>query len=341
MNLLKPGTNDTVKNKRATILPVPALGYSPETSTYVGFVTLFSWNVFHDSLTRSSNAKAEFNYTWKKQYITDLGWESFTRKEKYYFKGKLTFSRYPDLYYGIGEDTPEKNITHYDSRRRIIDISLLRALRPKIFLGATFRLNKYDILNYRPETYPDYPELAPESNTGAGLRFMIDKRNNLLNTTLGFYGETWCTYNTNDQKEYYKFGIDSRYFNTFEEKHTVALRLLGIFTFNEAPFYDLALMGGDNQVRGFLYGRYRDNNLFTFQSEYRSVIYKRWGYALFGGVSKVNHNIEGLTLKNTKLNYGAGIRFMIDRKERINLRLDYARGSGGSDGFYISFGESF
>ena len=91
--------------KRVKILPVPTIGYSPETSTYLGAVTLFTLNMFKDSLTRTSNAKFEFNYTWNKQLILDTEWNYFFKEEKWFTKGKLQYSDYPDFYYGVGSKT--------------------------------------------------------------------------------------------------------------------------------------------------------------------------------------------------------------------------------------------
>ena len=91
----------------------------------------------------------------------------------------------------------------------------------------------------------------------------------------------------------------------------------------------------------YFYGRFRDNNLLILQTEFRSQIYRRFGYAIFGGISEVSSSLSGFTVNNVKPNYGVGLRFLIDRKEKINLRLDYGIGIDGQSGFYISFGESF
>lgn len=343
------GSNDSVSNKtdsnfhrRINILPVPAFGYSPETSSYIGAVALMTLHLFNDSLTRTSNAKAEFNYTWKKQYITDVGWEIYTKKEKFYFKGRLTFSRYPDLYYGIGENTPLSNETKYDSRRTVAEFNVLKSISHRCFLGIVLRYSNYNILQGSSDSNLVFDELTSSKSAGGGLRLMTDNRNNLLNTTDGNYSDISVSYNHSDNRDYVKFGLDLRMYNTFNKKHTLALRFLGLMNLNYTPpFYDMSLLGGDNQVRGYLLGRYRDNNLVTLQSEFRSIIYRRWGYAIFGGISGVASSIKTMEFLYPKINYGAGLRFMIDRKEKTNLRLDYARGNDGSDGFYISFGEAF
>jgi hypothetical protein len=113
---------ETKPGKRISVLPVPAIGYTPETKTYVGLVTLFTFNSTTDSLTRSSNAKLEFVYTWNKQMIFETDWNYFFPAEKWFTKGWLHYSKYPDLYYGIGFDTPEAQA---NSTSKVTGLSLM------------------------------------------------------------------------------------------------------------------------------------------------------------------------------------------------------------------------
>ena len=94
-------------------------------------------------------------------------------------------------------------------------------------------------------------------------------------------------------------------------------------------------------MRGYFYGRYRDINLSTLQLESRNHLFWRIGVSVFGGYSYIFDSIKESQAENLKLNYGLGLRFLVDKKDNINLRLDYARGENGQDGFYIAFGESF
>ncbi|HYH56974.1 MAG TPA: polymerase, partial [Anseongella sp.] len=79
----------------------------------------------------------------------------------------------------------------------------------------------------------------------------------------------------------------------------------------------------------------------TLQTELRTPVVWRFGVAAFGGLTKVYNWTDRFEIGRVKPNYGGGLRFLIDRKNDINLRLDYARGSDGQDGFYVAFGESF
>lgn len=112
--------------KKVKILPVPTIGYSPETKTYIGVVSLFTFNLYNDTVTRTSNAKVEINYTWNKQLILDSEWNYFFKDEKWFTKGKMSYSNYPDYYYGVGTNTPDSNKLLYNSNRIVFEVSVLK-----------------------------------------------------------------------------------------------------------------------------------------------------------------------------------------------------------------------
>lgn len=63
------------------------------------------------------------------------------------------------------------------------------------------------------------------------------------------------------------------------------------------------------------------------QLEFRFPVVWRLGLAVFGGLSHLYAGITDITGNNVKYNYGSGVRFMVDQKDKINLRFDYARGA--------------
>lgn len=331
----------TKQPPKIKVLPVPAFGHTPETGTYVGAVCLFTLDFYRDTLTRTSNAKLEFNYTWRKQVILEAGWNYFFKEEKWYTQGTLQYSKFPDYYYGIGEATPDAAQVLYQSNRIIADVNLLKNINRKFFIGPRLRYINYYALGY--DTNANYhPELVDANIAGGGFTALKDTRNNLLNPGSGTYLELTNTYNGSSAIPVYsKLLADARGYKTVWPNVIIAGRFLNEFTFGNPPFYDYSLIGGDKKVRGFYFGRFRDNNLSTLQAEVRFKVVWRFGAAVFGGISKLYPDFEKLSFNNIKPNYGAGIRFLIDRKQNINLRFDYALASDGQDGFYVSFGESF
>jgi outer membrane protein assembly factor BamA len=326
--------NDSTKTVK--ILPVPAFGYSPETKTYIGAVALLTIDLYKDSLTRTSNATFEFNYTWNRQMILSLDWNYFFREEKWFTRGIFSVSSYPDFYYGVGANTPISNEVLYNSNRWIFEINFLKNLGKRFFLGPNVKYINYYNVNYSGT--PDYPELVDQSTFGLGLTLLKDTRDNLLTPSKGIYLNFITGYNFS-KNNYAEAALDLRAYKTWGGRYTWANRLFNQFHFGEIPFYDYAFLGGDKYVRGYSYGRYRDKNLTSFQTEFRLPLVWRFGAAAFGGLS----NLYGahLSMDSSKYNYGLGLRFLVDKHEKTNLRLDYAIGEDGNDGFYISFGESF
>jgi outer membrane protein assembly factor BamA len=329
---------DSISTRKVKILPVPAIGYSPETKTYVGAVTLLTFDLYTDSTTRTSNAKVEFNYTWNKQIILESGWNYFLNHEKWFTQGLVHYSHYPDLYYGTGPNTPQSNELTYTSNRWVFDGQLLKSIGHQIFTGLNIRALRYAHLSIQSAN--PFPELTGGSTFGVGYSLLKDSRDNLLTPTRGTYIYFNSSYNFS-ANNYVNLILDMRHYKTWKGKYTLSGRLINKVNTGHPPFYDLAFLGGDKYVRGYYYGRYRDNNLSSLQAEFRLPVYRRWGLALLGGMSELYSNANPATLSNLKYNYGTGIRFLVDKTERINLRLDYALGNDQNSGFYISFGESF
>lgn len=332
---------DSLKTRKVKILPVPAIGYTPETKTYFGAVSLFTLNFYQDGITRTSNAKIELNYSLNKQLIVETQWNYFFKEEKWFTRGMIHFSKYPDLYYGVGADTPDSGEIKFESNRTILDVDGLKKIRNNIFVGLGFRYLSYSNLHYYENANP-FPELKDNSSVGLKLIFLKDARNNILNASRGSYIEIINTHNKADSY-YTLLAVDLRKYITpaYNENHVLAGRFYSSVIFGDPAFYDYSLMGGDRFTRGYFYGRYRDFNFSTLQLEYRLNLFWRIGMAAFGGMSVIDDDFSKINKHSFKPNGGLGIRFLVDKSENTNLRMDYAVGSDGQDGFYITFGESF
>lgn len=327
---------DSIRTKKIKVLPVPAFGYSPETRTYLGAVVMATIDLYPDTITRTSNAKVEFNYTWNKQLIVETGWNYFFKEEKWFTKGLIHFSKFPDLYYGIGSNTPDSNKLSFTSNRINIDVSALKKIKPHFFAGIGFKHMNYSQLKSDSNTFS---ELKSDKLVGLNVTFQHDNRNSLLTPTKGHYFYFSNAINFSKQN-YSKHILDLRIYKTWH-KITFSNRFYNELNSNTPPFFDLAFLGGDKFVRGFYFGRFRDKHLSTLQTEIRFPVFWRIGVSTFGGFSNLFPSFNQFIISESKFNAGIGLRFLVDKKEGTNLRFDYAIGSGKNSGFYISFGESF
>ena len=107
-------------------------------------------------------------------------------------------------------------------------------------------------------------------------------------------------------------------------------------------------------MRGHYLGRYRDNNLYAAQIEYRLPLgrsnwiderhnipfWQRWGLVGFFGLGDVYGPDSNGSLSNIKSSVGLGVRYLILPEERINIRVDFGFGSQ-MPGFYFGIREAF
>lgn len=94
-------------------------------------------------------------------------------------------------------------------------------------------------------------------------------------------------------------------------------------------------------MRGYQEGRYVDRDMLATQIEYRKNFKdSRLGAVAFIGTGDVYRNVNEFQFGNLKPNFGAGIRYKLDKKENLNIRLDWGFGSG-TNSFYLGIAEAF
>ena len=115
---------------------------------------------------------------------------------------------------------------------------------------------------------------------------------------------------------------------------------LGIFSFGSVPYRNLAVLGGNSIMRGYYAGRYRDKKFLGTQVEYRFPVYKRFSGVTFASAGQVAGELSEISFSEFKFAGGAGLRFAVLPKEKLNLRLDVAHGNETIN-YYIVLSESF
>jgi len=328
---------DTTRVRKIKVLPVPTIGYTPETDFYFGAVSLFTIDLYQDSFTRTSNVDLEFNYTLRNQSIFETSWNYFFRQEKWFLDGVFHVSAYPDFYYGIGGQTTEQDEVRFSSSRLNTQVNLYKKLRQNLFLGVGGGITHYN--KVKGDSLTLHEELRSRRAASARVVLLYDGRNSILTPQSGFYFKLHTGYNFS-QQNYPKIELDIRKYHTGAREFTVAGRLYQAWVGNTPPFFDYPIMGGDQVARGYFYGRFRDKSLSSFQVELRTPLWHRMGLAFIGGISSLSPNFSWARATFFP-NVGLGLRVMVDKRETTNFRIDYAIGSRNQSGFYISFGESF
>ena len=135
--------------------------------------------------------------------------------------------------------------------------------------------------------------------------------------------------------------LDVKAFRSFKPDHVFAFNFYIQSVIGETPFYKLPALGGMKRMRGFFNGRYRDNFYGMMQLEYRQYFWKRLGLCAFAGLGNVSENILEYDFHHLKYSYGAGLRFLFNKKQKVNLRMDVGFGNDGNMGIYFGIQEAF
>lgn len=330
----------------------PLAYYTPDTRFAAGAVGVYYFNTAKKSSeekgvdTRLSYVKLLADYTQNKQLDFWSSWNIFTNEEKFLFKGEFRYRNFPDRFYGLGNNSIEDNLEFYSYDLFHFKFLAMHQIKNKFFIGFdaqyasefNFKRSAGGILDN--QTIIGYDGGV---GTGLGLVATYDTRDNVVNAYSGVLFEMSSYFNQTVFGGDFNFTNINFTFNKYWElkkDHVVAVNLSSIFNFGGVPFLEMATVGGDDLIRGYANNRFRDNNFIGGQIEYRFPVYNRFGMVVFTGVGDVFSEFSDLKLNLLKFSVGTGIRFAINKKERLNVRVDYGLGRK-NDAFYIMLTEAF
>jgi outer membrane protein assembly factor BamA len=142
------------------------------------------------------------------------------------------------------------------------------------------------------------------------------------------------------QKTYQGLTVSYNKYLSAGLKNVFAIRGSVCLATVEAPFYDLCALGSSKDIRGYQIGQFRDNRMIVGQAEYRRELFWRLGAVAFAGAGAVAPTWGGFGNTDPEPGGGFGLRFLLAKKNHINLRADYAWGNN-SHATYILLGEAF
>ena len=356
-NFFKRYVNNLVNNKsnldQPQLLIYPTLAYAPETTWEIGFSSLYVFYAKRNITNRLSEINGFTFFTLENQYGLWFDHAIYTDQDKWFLLGKVRFQSFPLYFHGIGNNSPEKYTARVEANQILIKERVLKNLKKNLFLGLEIdyqNLSSVDFILAEPSnTNFQYP-LGHEGSTnlGLGMGLVQDNRHNVLNVRKGFYSELAILHSNPAWGSTYNFtsiNSDTRIYKPIGKNNVLAAQLLGQFNFGDVPFNQLAQMGGESMMRGYYYGRHRDNNQLAAQVEYRFLpipfrFTNRIGAAAFAGTGTVFKEPRDISVPNLKFSAGAGLRLLLFPKKDIWTRLDYAFTNEGG-GFYLFIGESF
>ncbi|GAA4400922.1 BamA/TamA family outer membrane protein [Nibrella viscosa] len=341
------GQPDTTRSHRSALI-LPLVLRSIETDWSFGVAGSFTFRLSKaDTLTRTSNLQTLALYSVRRQFVTVINGATYFPGERYILNHQLSYSYFPDKFWGLGKQAPDSNEENYIFRQYYVYLHLQRLLGRKLFAGVLYEYQRLLEIDYLAGGLFDQQDVTGRYSyavSGLGMSLTYDTRNNAFasdrGTLMQFSFNNFVPLLGSDFR-YTNYVIDLRKFIPFYRRQVLALQAYGYFTAGQVPLRSLATLGGATNMRGYYDGRYRDKNQLVFQGEYRVPLFWRLGAVVFANAGNVGSRLSELNLQDVKYSYGGGLRLALNKTERLNIRVDYGIGRGTSRGFYFQLGEAF
>jgi hypothetical protein len=334
------------KNK---ILAFPLIALSTETSWVFGAGGAYIFKTSKkDSTLRTSTMPLLLLYTLKDQILAGIGANIFLPKEKYIIRFENTYSRFPDKFWGIGNDTPASAEESYTFNQFFVNPAISRKIRRNLFAGIGIEYQhvfniKYDSGgNFEQDKVIGIYNETEYDVFGLSALITYDSRNHAYTPNKGsLFRVRYSNFNESRISDYnfQSLDIDFRKFIELKPNNILAVQYYSLMTFGDVPYRNLAMLGGSMMMRGYYQGRYRDKMIMSAQAEYRFPVVWRFGAVAFASAGQVADNLSQFNFSKMRYAAGAGVRFSVLPSENFNLRVDAAYGDKWN--VYVLLTESF
>jgi hypothetical protein len=346
---------EKIEQGKLMIMPLAGPGYTPELGlTFAaGIMTSFKTSR-SDSLIQRSSAPVMLGITSTGAYFIGTKLTTFWFRDKMRIYADINFKNMPDNYWGVGflegkETIKSDSTTDYIRTWMQLNPKVLWQFKKYWFAGLNidFNYTKGSEACYGVVTDPFYIKFNDKPfNGGMGGVFQYDSRDVPVNAWTGTFIELSATFYgpyLGGQNNYQVYDVDIRkYFRIRRPGKTIAVQMRGRFGKGDVPYGEMSQPGSPFDLRGYTWGRYRDESMFYSIAEYRHMFLKKNGQVGSHGIA---FWLGAGTLGDTLDEFGnwlpgIGIGYRLQVQPRMNLRLDFGFGIENR-GFYFNFNEAY
>ena len=326
--------------------PAPIISYSTETSWVFG---LAKFNAFDlnkkDTISKPSSVSEVVGFSFEGQMYLDVSANFHWNENKNIGEFTFALEKFPRQFWGVGNEINQDTSALVTKSFLKLSPTFKRMVLPNFYIGINYTYyNVFDI-NYTLDSirHADvYRGYDGGLNSGFGLLLTYDSRDNIYNAGKGMYIQF--------ESEYYAKIFGSKFvFNRYKfdirkyhpvGKFTFAYQMVTESNFGDVPVYSNAMMGGSYRMRGYYKGQYRDNVIIDGQFEIRRHLFWLLGATAFVSIGQVAPTYADFNKDNFRMAAGGGLRLMVDKVHKTNLRFDMGFGQN-TYAFFFGFSEAF
>jgi outer membrane protein assembly factor BamA len=344
--IVEAEADSTVSRKRS-LNGYPYVYYTPETELAVGAGGIMIFYTSDEPNLSPSKVTLSAYYSTNGSYKAALTPVIYMNEDKVYATMPVSAGHFVDKFWGIGNQTPDTGSENYI--RDEFAASLTVQLPPVWFsadrAGFIFDYADTQIDDETDNSFLVNDEVVGSSGgqlIGIGTDLVWDTRDHKFFPNTGAYQYfKLVVYPEIGDFIFYNLELDVRHYHAFAPNHVLAGNLYFATAVGEVPFYKLPALGGQNRMRGYFYGRYRDNVYSVLQIEYRQFVSRKFGFVTFAGIGDVAPNLLKFRIDEIKLSGGVGLRYLFNAEQKVNLRVDLGIGEDGNTGIYFGLEEAF
>lgn len=332
---------DTDSTKRIRFAGIPLVNYNRTLGIYGGgFVSAYYKLNPEDTISPSSNTGIAAITSSSGTYFVAAFQQFYFHEDRW--RSRIALGK-GAVYFQFYQELPLVGGTFIDftTDASFAYANLEREIFPDLYGGLFFTYADVETTFDIP--LPDSLTTDTRNMNNLGYSIKYDKRNNINYPTDGYQLDFTHSFFRNwigGESEFDQLEISyTHYVGWVKGRHVLVPRFKMSLAIGDVPFQGQSVVGGDD-IRGYTEGRYRGNQLYALQVEYRWNFYGKFGLVAFAGVATATDSFSELGSEKLLPGIGAGFRYRMIEEENINVGFDF--GIGVED-WSLSFriGETF
>lgn len=335
---------DSARQRKVRFAAIPIITYNRTQSLCFGILASGYYKISQkDTISPSSNTGVMAMYTAEKSSMLFAFHQMYLNRDRWRVRAAIGNMDINFQFYMEDPSISVGDFIDYNTKANFAGIQLQHKVYRRLYAGLTGMYLGSET-TYRLSEQFGGDSTVTSSMNNIGIILTNDTRNFVNYPLKGVF--------LNLRNQYYRSWTGSDYnftrylvnYNHFfqlshDESKVLAVRAAFSVASGDVPFEAQTVVGSED-IRGYSQGRYRGDQVYAFQAEYRWNFYKRLGMVGFLGVATAVDKIKDAFSDNFLPGIGAGLRYRMIPSEKINVGIDVGF---GKDDYSITFriGESF
>jgi outer membrane protein assembly factor BamA len=321
------------RKQRNGIAAIPMINYNRTQGIILGAIVSNFFKINEkDSISPSSNFGIAGIYTEQKSYAAFLYSQLFFAEDRWRIRVAAGSMDINFQFYLEDPVTSTGNFSDYSTKANVVVLQVQRNIFKHIYFGPTGSfINATTTFSFPGISGQDSVNKSILNNIG----YIIsnDTRDHVQYPTRGMF--------LNFKNQFYRSWIGSDYefvryvvtYNQFfklsktDDRHVLVGRATVNIATGNVPFEGQTVVGGDD-IRGYSQGKYRNDQVYTLQAEYRLNFYRKWGLVAFAGIATAVAKFSDIPDSQLLPWIGAGLRYRMLPSEKVNIGVDAGVGRG-------------